>query len=103
MPRNNLIQTIDTLEEMFSITFKLYISKFPSGLQSVLHLTTGKNTGEGGRIPGIWLSGSKLLVHWNNNNGIIIPGVLVAKQWMDMKVLMGRSEGGGVISECQVL
>jgi len=68
--KNHQIAELPFIGKENDVSFELMINKFveTDEYQSVIHLTTGQNTGPGGRIPGVWVKQTKELciASWGN-------------------------------------
>ena len=60
--KNNKVSTIPLRPRSYSLSFSFKPTKFVSAYRSIVHLTTGRNTGWGGRIPAVYSYSNKLYI-----------------------------------------
>jgi len=92
LKKNNLLKTLPTIGKQFTVSFDVYINKFGTGWQSILHLTsTGNNCCNwGDRVPAVWISHEKkfhILAALNGQGNAGYHGT-VAKtgEWISVKI-----------------
>ena len=60
LKKGYLLTTVPFLWKEFKLSFDVFISKFTSGWQNIVHFTTGGNDPDyGERIPGVWIADDK--------------------------------------------
>ena len=101
--QSNLIDTLPYIGRQFSISFELFVEKYPTTpYASILHLTVGGDNAElGDIIPGVWIKVDKKLVissaiSGNANNHKDHDG-LKLNEWNKVEISQRLRDGKVVI------
>merc|ERR1719431_664960 len=98
--KDTLLTALPYMEKEFSISFEVFIERFTGDeWTNIIHLTTGENSGLGGRIPLVGVSKDKDLHvvssisgNWNNG-GNLKDYKLVENKWIKVDISQNLKEG----------
>jgi len=100
LTKNNLLKTLPTIGKEFVVSFDVYINKFGSSWQSVVHLTsTGREKGGswGDRVPAVWISARKTFHICSalngNGNTCFDGGSPNAGEWISVEISQTLTNG----------
>ena len=87
------MQRIQRRTKSYNVAFSFRPTNFRGGWRNVMHLTTGRNTGWGGRIPAVWTNGKKLYICGQvngNTNYCTWSRPMTKNRWYNVRIINGK-------------
>ncbi|XP_065680931.1 uncharacterized protein LOC136094806 isoform X3 [Hydra vulgaris] len=92
LKKDNLIATLTFLQKVYLLSFKIKPTLYSPEYKSIIHLTTGGDTGEFGfRTPSVYFYNNGKLSVWTtingyNNKEFVIPEALPLNKWSSIRI-----------------